>query len=103
MSKNLEVLYLVDNNEINNAKDERRISKGKLSKNEGITEEFVPNLDEEEDLTQIKPIDFKFWDKLGWIKMLCHRKKTPKENYMSPTQLAFIKGQQKFYDEFNVF
>jgi hypothetical protein len=51
MSKNLEVLYLVDNNEINNAKDERRISKGKLPKYEGITEEFVPNLDEEEDLT----------------------------------------------------
>lgn len=104
LSKNLEVLYLVDKNEMKGTKKIKKTGASLRNSALGSADRsFRECVNPEEDLTQIKPIDFKFVDKLGWMRRCFHGRKTHRSSYMTTTQQAFIEGEQKFLDEFNVF
>ena len=87
LANSIELLYLVDQNELDGIKAE-----------DG--EESL--ITRKEDLSGIKPVRFSLLDKFAWIKTYFHNRRTPWNRYMTPKQQVMMKGKQKYFDEFNV-
>jgi len=56
---------------------------------------------EETELETHKTMKMNFLSRFSFVKKLCRSKKTPLESYLTPNQIAFVKGHEKFNREFN--
>ena len=90
---------------INNKASHKRSSKArnsefsKLSKSERSIDKKLGL--EETELATHKTMKMNFLSRFSFVKKLCRSKNTPYESYLSPNQIAFVKGHEKFNREFN--